>query len=83
MRHLILQLKPLKIVRFATFIFAIGAFPIDFATFVFAIHNIFLPENEKFGDSEAQNCALLKHFMNHHIFLNFATLIKYNINILY
>ena len=28
-----------------------GAFPIDFATFIFAIHNIFLPENEHFGDS--------------------------------
>ena len=76
MRHLILRLKPLKIVRFATFIFAIGAFPIDFATFIFAIHNIFLPENENFGDSEAQNCALLKYFMNDHIFLNFATLIN-------
>ena len=74
MRHLILRLKPLKIVRFATFIFAIGAFPIDFATFIFAIHNIFLPENENFGDSEAQNCALLKNFTIHHIFLNFATI---------
>ena len=75
MRHLILRLKPLlNIVRFATFIFAIGAFPIGFATFVFAIHNIFLPENENFVDSEAQNCALLKHFMSHHIFLNFVTL---------
>ena len=60
MRHLILRLKPLKIVRFVTFIFAIGAFPIDFGTFIFAIHNIFLPENETFGDSEVQNCALLK-----------------------
>ena len=46
MRHLILRLKPLnKIVRFATFIFTIGGFPIDFVTFIFAIHNIFLPEN--------------------------------------
>ena len=58
-----------------TFIFAIGAFPIDFATFIFTIHSIFLPENEHFWDSESQNCALLKIFTIYHIFLNFATLI--------